>query len=227
VNATEPDLGVARVLLVDDQQLVRLGLRGILEADDRISIVGEAGDGREALRLVDTLLPDVVLMDLRMPIMNGVEATRQVHDRHADSVRVLVLTTFETHENVLAALRAGAVGFVSKGVEPTDLISAVIGAASGEVALSPGALQSIVGHVRAAPPTPEIPPELVDRLAHLTARERDVVAAVGRGLSNDAIAAQMFISPFTVKTHLNRAMSKLGLGDRAQVVVAARDGGLV
>ena len=215
-----------RVLLVDDQQLIRLGLRGILDADERLTVVGEAGDGREALRLCRTLEPDVVLMDLRMPLMDGVEATRQVQERHGAAVRVLVLTTFETDANVLAALQAGAAGFVSKGAAPDELVAAVLDVATGRAALSQAAMQSVLGHLRATP-APQASPELLDRLASLTSREHEVVVAVAGGLSNDAIGARLFISPFTVKTHLNRAMAKLGLNDRAQVVVAARDAGLL
>lgn len=216
-----------RVLLVDDQQLIRLGLRGILEADERLTVVGEAGDGSEALRLCTSLEPHVVLMDLRMPIMNGVEATAEIHQRHGSSVQVLVLTTFETDTNVVAALKAGAAGFISKGAGPDALVRAVLDVASGQAALSQGAMQSVLGHLRTTPTAAEPPAELLDRLSSLTAREREVVIAVAGGLSNDDIGARMFISPFTVKTHLNRAMSKLGLSDRAQVVVAARDAGLL
>ncbi|GAA4739475.1 response regulator transcription factor [Nocardioides endophyticus] len=216
-----------RVLLVDDQQLIRLGLRGILEADERLTVVGEAGDGREALRLCASLEPHVVLMDLRMPIMNGVEATQEIHEKHGSSVQVVVLTTFETDTNVLAALKAGAAGFISKGAAPDALVCAVLDVASGQAALSQGAMQSVLGHLRATPATAEPPRELLDRLTSLTTREREVVIAVASGLSNDEIGVQMFISPFTVKTHLNRAMSKLGLSDRAQVVVAVRDAGLL
>lgn len=215
-----------RVLLADDQQLIRLALRGILDSDARFTVIGEASDGREAVHMCNKLNPDVVLMDLRMPVMDGLEATQRILEQHGGAIRVLVLTTFETDANVLAALRRGAAGFISKGASPDALIGAVLEVASGQAALSQAAMQSVLGHLRAIP-TGQPSPELMDRLSNLTSREREVAVAVAQGLSNDAIGRRLFISPFTVKTHLNRAMAKLGLSDRAQVVVAVRDAGLL
>lgn len=216
------------VLVVDDQQMLRLGLRGILESVADITVVGEAGDGREGVRLAWELRPDVILMDLSMPLLDGVGATRELreHDEFART-RILVLTTFENDENVIIALRAGADGFLGKGADPTELLDAVRKTGRGEVAMSSAALRAVVNHVAATPGETEADPALLDQISSLTDREQTVVAGVGEGLTNDQLGRDLFISPFTVKTHLNRAMTKLGVNDRAQVAVLARRAALV
>jgi DNA-binding NarL/FixJ family response regulator len=210
------------VLLIDDQAMIRAGLIGILDGAGGIRVVGQASDGRQGVRLTRELRPDVVLMDLRMPVVDGVEATRRIrHEPDLAATRVLVLTTFDGDQDVLAALRAGAHGFLSKGAEPEELITAITSVAGGDIALSQTATRAVVARLatEAAPAAPDA--DLLGRIAALTTRERDMVVAAARGLDNDAIAAEMMISPHTVKTHLNRAMSKLGARDRAQVVIIA------
>ena len=215
-----------RVLLVDDQQLIRTAVRAIIDNDPGIEVVGEAGDGREAVRLTRQLLPDLVLMDLRMPVLDGIEATTAIcADDSLQSVRVLVLTTFEDDESVGAALRAGASGFVGKGVDAPQLLHAVRTVAAGDSLLSPVATASIIKRYLAQAPEPAA--ELGEQLAALTEREREIVVLVARGRSNDEIASELVISPATAKTHVNRAMSKLGAHDRAQLVVLAYEGGLL
>jgi DNA-binding NarL/FixJ family response regulator len=191
-----------------------------------IDVVAEAGDGREALLRVREAVPDVVVMDVRMPRMDGVEATRRIRDdEHLRDVRVLVLTTFDGEENILHALRAGADGFLSKTAEPEELIDAVQRAARGEAALSSAASRAVLGHLaREQPPT--LDPRLVALVETLTARERDLVIAAAAGASNDDIAGALFLSPLTVKTHLNRAMAKVGARDRGQLVAFAYLSGL-
>jgi DNA-binding NarL/FixJ family response regulator len=218
---------MTRVLLVDDQVMMRTGLRAILDGAGGIEVVGEATDGAEAVRLAVDLVPDVVLMDLRMPGMHGVEATRRLRgDPRLPNTRVLVLTTFDGDTETVAALRAGASGFLGKGAGPEELVAAVLDVAQGRAALSAHALSVVVEDVSRRQARETQDEDLARRIASLTARERDVVTAAARGADNKEIAARMVISPFTVKTHLNRAMTKLGARDRAQVVVLAHRAGL-
>ena len=219
---------MTRIVIVDDQDMMRAGLRAILDGSDGIAVVGEARDGAEAVRLALRERPDVVLMDLRMPGVDGVEATRLLRsDARLAGTRVLVLTTFDGDAELVAALRAGASGFLAKSAGPDELVSAVRAVAEGQAALSAEALSTVVDDAarRAARHAPD--DELVRRVARLTERERDVVIAAARGADNLAIAGRLHISPFTVKTHLNRAMTKLGARDRAQVVVLAHRAGLL
>lgn len=216
------------LLIVDDQDMMRAGLRAILDTVPGIVVVGEASDGAEAIEQAARLRPDVVLMDLRMPGTDGAEATRRIcTDPRLSATRVLVLTTFDGDAELVAALRAGASGFLAKSAGPDELIDAVRTVARGKAALSAQALSAAVEDAarRAARRAPD--PELLRRVQRLTGRERDVVVAAARGADNPAIAARLRISPFTVKTHLNRAMSKLGAHDRAQVVVLAHQAGLL
>jgi DNA-binding NarL/FixJ family response regulator len=213
-----------RVLLVDDQALVRAGFRALLDAQDDIEVVGEAGDGDEALRLVRRLGPDVVLMDIRMPGTDGLAATRSiVGDDRMASVRIVMLTTFELDEYVFEAIRSGASGFLVKDTEPVELLRAVRAVASGDALLSPGVTRRLIGafasQIREPPAAPA--------LDSLTEREREVMGLVAEGLSNDEIAERLYVSPMTAKTHVSRAMTKLAARDRAQLVVFAYESGLV
>jgi DNA-binding NarL/FixJ family response regulator len=214
-----------KVLLVDDQTLVRAGFRVLLERGEGIEVVGEAADGAEAIEAVRRARPDVVLMDIRMPVLDGLEATRRiVSDERLGGVRVVMLTTYELDEYVFEALRAGASGFLLKDIEPADLRQAVRVVAGGDALLSPSVTRRLIAEFasRAAPTRTD--PE---RLAPLTEREREVMALVAEGLSNGEIARRLFMSPATAKTHVSRAMAKLGARDRAQLVVLAYDTGLV
>ena len=213
-----------RVLLADDQALVRGGFRALLDAQEGIEVVGEAADGAEAVKLARQLVPDVALMDIRMPGTDGLEATRQIaSDPALDPVRVVILTTFDLDEYVFEALRVGASGFLVKDTEPVDLISGVRAVAGGDALLSPGVTRRLIAEfasrAREPGPTPQ--------LDLLTEREREVMALVGAGLSNDEIAERLVVSPATAKTHVSRAMVKLGARDRAQLVVFAYETGLV
>ncbi len=213
-----------RVLLADDQALVRAGFRALLDAQAEIEVVGEAADGEEAVALAAQLTPDVVLMDIRMPRRDGLDATRAIaSDPALAAVHVVILTTFELDEYVFEAIRSGAAGFLVKDTRPADLIEAVRVVAGGDALLSPRVTRTLIAEFAArakAPPASE-------RLAELTDREREVMALAGAGLSNDEIAARLIVSPATAKTHVSRAMTKLGARDRAQLVVAAYESGLV
>ncbi|HEX6343413.1 response regulator transcription factor [Umezawaea sp.] len=214
-----------RVLLADDQALIRAGFRVLIDSAPDLEVVGEATNGLEAVELVRTTRADVVLMDIRMPELDGLEATRRIiADDDLAGVKVLVLTTFEIDDHVAGAIRAGASGFLGKGVEPAELLTAIRTVAEGDALLSPKATQSLISQFLSQPATNAATPE---RLAVLTLREREVVALVAGGLSNDEIAAKLFVSPLTAKTHVNRAMMKLQARDRAQLVVIAYQTGLV
>jgi DNA-binding NarL/FixJ family response regulator len=216
---------MTRVVLVDDQALVRGGLRALLEAEPDLEVVGEAADGEAAIATVRKARPDVVLMDIRMPGVDGLEATRRIAaDPDLQHVKVLVLTTFEIDEYVFEALRAGASGFLLKDEEPTELLRAVRVVASGESLLSPSVTRRVV-ETFATGPQPNAPARA--RLEELTDREREIVALVGTGLSNQEIADHLVISPATARTHVSRAMLKLNARDRAQLVVFAYETGLV
>ncbi|MEU4580696.1 response regulator transcription factor [Kitasatospora aureofaciens] len=217
-----------RVLLADDQLLVRAGFRALLDLQDDLTVVGEADDGEAAVRLARELVPDVVLMDVRMPRMDGLEATRRIaEDPALSSVRVVVLTTFELDEYVFEALRSGAAGFLVKDTEPADLLRAVRVAVAGDALLSPGVTRRLIGEFAARSKGPETAPEGLTDVSVLTEREREVLALVGVGLSNEEIARRLVVSPLTAKTHVSRAMVKLGARDRAQLVVLAYESGLV
>jgi DNA-binding NarL/FixJ family response regulator len=218
---------VIRVLLADDQGLVRAGFRALLEDADGVEVVGEAGDGAEAVALARSARPDVVLMDIRMPVLDGLEATRRiVADELLAGVRVLVLTTFELDEYVFEALAAGASGFLLKNTDPVELLRAIRVVAEGDALLAPSVTRRLIAEFaarRARPPEAE---PSVD-LTGLTDREREVMALVGAGLSNEEIATRLVVSPATARTHVSRAMVKLGARDRAQLVVFAYESGLV
>jgi DNA-binding NarL/FixJ family response regulator len=215
---------VIRVAVVDDQALVRMGLRALLETEDDTELVGEAADGRAGLALVRAELPDVVLMDVRMPELDGLEALRQIAaDPALAAVRVVVLTTFELDEYVFAALAAGASGFVLKDGEPAELLRAIRVVAEGGSLLSPTVTRRVIEHFTAGPARRSTPHPGV---AELTEREREIVAWVATGRSNDEIAAALVVSPATVRTHVSRAMLKLRARDRAQLVVFAIESGL-
>jgi DNA-binding NarL/FixJ family response regulator len=213
-----------RVLLVDDQPLIRAGFRALLEAEDDIEVVAEAADGEHCVALAAQHLPDVALVDVQMPVLDGIEATRRiVADPRLAGVHVVILTNYGLDEYVFAALRAGASGFLLKDIEPDDLLRAVRVAARGDALLSPTVTRKLISEYVSRPP--EALPAA--GLEVLTNREREVVALVARGLSNDEIAAHMVISPTTAKTHVSRAMTKLHARDRAQLVVHAYESGLV
>ncbi len=213
-----------RVLLADDQALVRAGFRALLDAQEGIEVVGEAADGEQAVALTMDLRPDVVLMDIRMPVLDGLAATRRIAaDDRLPGVRVIILTTFELDEYVFEALRVGASGFLVKDTEPVELIRGLRVVAAGDALLSPSVTRRLIAEyaTRAKEPGPS------RSLDVLTEREREVMALAATGLSNDEIANRLFLSPATAKTHVSRAMGKLGVRDRAQLVVLAYESGLV
>ena len=214
------------VLLADDQPLLRAAFRGIIDAAPGLRVVGEASTGRQAVDLARRTRPRVVLMDIRMPDVDGLAATRMItSDAALAEVRVLIITTFEFDEYVFGALRAGASGFIGKGVEADELVEAIRLVDSGESLLSPAATRAVVGHFLTQPNRGG--PDRPERLQPLTEREREVLALVGLGLSNDDIAERLVISLHTARTHIKRAMIKLGAHDRAQLVVVAYETGLV
>jgi DNA-binding NarL/FixJ family response regulator len=213
-----------RVVLADDQALVRAGFRALLDAQDDIDVVGEGADGHEAITLATRLTPDVVLMDIRMPGLDGLRATRRIaNDPTLAAVRILILTTFDLDEYVFEALRSGASGFLVKDTEPQDLLTAVRVVARGDALLSPSLTNRLIEEFATHSKQPG-PPSGLDEL---TPREREILTLVAAGLSNHEIAEQLVLSPFTAKTHVSRAMIKLGAHDRAQLVVYAYESGLV
>ncbi|TYB96376.1 response regulator transcription factor [Micromonospora sp. WP24] len=213
-----------RVLLVDDQPLLRTGFRMVLGAEEDLDVVAEAGDGVEAVDLSRRLLPDVVLMDIRMPRMDGVAATRAIVDARLP-VRVLILTTFDLDEYVVGALRAGASGFLAKDVPAEDLVTAIRTVAAGEAVVAPRILKRLLDRFADVLPDPSAAPPR--SLSALTEREREVLVQVARGLSNSEIAAELSVSETTIKTHVGHVLTKLGLRDRVQAVVLAYETGLV
>jgi DNA-binding NarL/FixJ family response regulator len=214
-----------RVVLADDQALIRSGFRVLIDSADDLEVVGEAATGDDAVRIARSTRADVVLMDIRMPGTDGIAATRAItDDDDLAGVKVVVLTTFEIDAYVIEAVRAGASGFLSKSIEPADLLDAIRTVAGGDALLSPKATQALLAEFATAGTGPAIP---ADRLADLTTREREMMTLAAHGLSNDQIAERLFLSPLTVKTHINRAMMKLAVRDRAQLVVLAYQSGLV
>ncbi|MGV9722682.1 response regulator transcription factor [Nocardia beijingensis] len=220
-DAVPPD--DIRVLVADDQALVRGGFVALLDAQDGIEVVGEADNGEQAVRMTRGLRPDVVLMDIRMPVLDGLAATRMIaEDPSLTEVRVVVLTTFELDEYVFEALRSGATGFLVKHTEPADLVRAVRVVAAGDSLLSPGVTRTLIAEFSARAKTP--PPAT---LAELTDREREVMALVAEGLTNAEIAERLYLSPATARTHVSRILTKLHARDRTQLVVMAYESGLV
>ncbi|MEO3828483.1 response regulator transcription factor [Actinomadura sp. B10D3] len=213
-----------RTVLADDQPLIRGGFRALLDSEGDITVVGEAGDGAEAVDLVRRHRPDVVLLDVRMPLLDGIAATREIAaDPDLAGVSIVILTNYAIDEYVFAALRAGAAGFLVKDIEPGELIGSVRVAARGDALLAPAVTRRLIEEFVATPPRPPAPPAL----GTLTQREREVMALVAAGMSNEEIAAHLTISHLTAKTHVSRAMTKLGARDRAQLVVHAYESGLV
>jgi DNA-binding NarL/FixJ family response regulator len=215
------------VLLADDQELMRMGFRMVIDSQPDLSVVGEAGDGAEAIAAVARLRPAVALMDVRMPVMDGVEATRRIVESGAPT-RIIILTTFDLDEYVYAALRAGASGFLLKDAQPADLLSAIRAVAAGEAVVAPRVTRRLLeSYVHHLPVSGVADPASGERLAQLTARELEVLELVARGLSNAEIAEQFVLSEATVKTHVGRILAKLELRDRVQIVVFAYENGLV
>ncbi|WP_030416717.1 response regulator transcription factor [Streptomyces sp. NRRL S-1448] len=213
-----------RVLLADDQLLVRAGFKVLLDAQPGIEVVAEADDGQQAVAAVREYRPDVVLMDIRMPVLDGLAATRRItEDPQLADVRVVMLTTFELDEYVFEAIRSGASGFLVKDTEPDELLRAVRAVVAGDALLSPGVTRRLIAEFAARSKEPAA----ADALSALTEREREVMALVGIGLSNEEIARRLVVSPLTAKTHVSRTMVKLGARDRAQLVVLAYESGLV
>ena len=230
---TAPTDGPVRLFLVDDQELVRAGFRMVLDAQTDMTVVGEAGDGLAALDAIGATRPDVVLMDIRMPRLDGVETTRRLQER-GDAAKVVVLTTFDLDEYVFAALRAGASGFLLKDAGPAELLAAIRAVHAGDAAMAPSTTRRMLE--RFVPQLPDADAErdraaqrrtAAARLEPLTDREREVLEAVGRGLTNSEIAAELFLAEATVKTHIGRVLHKLALRDRVQMVITAYETGLV
>ncbi|KOX16729.1 response regulator transcription factor [Nocardiopsis sp. NRRL B-16309] len=217
------------VLIVDDQVLIRRAVREILDNEADLSVVGEAVNGRDAVTLATSLQPDIVLMDIRMPELDGIEATKAICAVPSlENTRVLILTTFEEDEYLIAALRAGASGFIGKGAEPDEITRAVRAVHAGDALLSPSATRSLITkYVLSDPTSPGAGVAVPPTLAHLTDREREVLLLVARGRSNQEIADELVISPHTAKTHVNRIMAKLYAHDRAQLVILAYESGML
>lgn len=214
-----------RVLLADDQALIRAGFRVLLDSADDLEVVGEAADGAQAVEMARQHRADVVLMDIRMPSVDGLEATRRIAaDQDLEGVKVIILTTFESEQYIYQAIRSGASGFLVKDSEPGDLIHAVRVVARGDALLSPSVTRRLITDVASRPERPRADDRVLDCL---TDREREVMCLVAGGLSNDEIAAKLFVSPLTAKTHVSRILTKLGARDRAQLVVLAYESGLV
>jgi DNA-binding NarL/FixJ family response regulator len=215
---------VIRILLADDQALIRSGIRALLDAEDDIEVVGEASDGRQAVELTRRHRPDIALIDIQMPVQDGIEATRQiVADERLTGVRVVILTNFGLDEYIFSALRSGASGFLLKDTQPAELLAALRVVMRGDSLLSPAVTRRLISEFVARPPDARA----AAGMETLTQREREVAALVAHGLSNDEIAETMVVSPTTAKTHVSRAMIKLGARDRAQLVVFAYQSGLV
>ncbi|HZE38882.1 MAG TPA: response regulator transcription factor [Stackebrandtia sp.] len=209
---------MTRILIVDDQDDVRAGIRAILLLDPSLVVAGDLSDGLQVIPFLRDHPVDLVLMDIRMPGIDGVEATRRIREQHPpERMRVIVLTTFDQDDIVLAALRAGANGFLSKTMSPAELVAGINEVVGGGGALSAAATSALIGHMTTSPP-PAVDKRLLRRFDALTPREREVIILVASGLGNDEIAAQIFLSPLTVKTHVVRAMTKVGARDRAQLV---------
>ncbi|MFD4909996.1 response regulator [Kitasatospora purpeofusca] len=236
---TAPAVPTVRVLLADDQPLVRAALEMVITEAEDLEVVGEAGNGAEAVRLAEELRPDVVVMDIRMPVLDGIEATRRVTSGPSPA-RVVVLTTFDEDENVYAALHAGASGFLVKDMALDDILDAIRVVAAGEALLSPSVTRRLIAEftarpapaavpasVPALPPSPSPSPPGADRLAAITEREREILTLVGRGLANPEIATELVLSPATVKTYITRLLTKLAARDRVQLVILAYESGLV
>jgi DNA-binding NarL/FixJ family response regulator len=215
-----------RTLLADDQALVRAGFRMVLEAEPDMQVVGEAADGRQAVQATRRLRPDVVLMDIRMPVMDGIQATRELTGAGAGSasINVLILTTYDLDEYVFAALRAGACGFLLKHASPEALVAAVRTVAAGDGLIAPSVTRRLIAEFARSPAAPIRPPKELDRL---TDREREVLELVARGKSNAEIADELVVGGSTVKTHVTHALTKLGLRDRVQAVIYAYEAGLI
>lgn len=217
-----------RLMVVDDQSLIRSAVGTLLNAEDDLTVVAEAPNGREALTLARELRPEVVLMDIRMPVMDGIEATVAIcDDPDLTATRVLILTTFEEDHYLLAALRAGASGFVGKGAEPEEIVRAVRAVCAGEALLSPVATRALIVKYLKIEPRGPGPRFDTDKLEELTPREREVLVLVARGHANQEIADALVISPYTAKTHVNNVMTKLHAHDRAQLVIWAYEAGIV